>query len=85
MAFTQIGTITATTIKDISIQLFDPDPTSSESQSASYSVQIGFSDGSTQVRRGSLLPHLTGGQITQLQTFLADLRTQAENELLPSP
>lgn len=32
---------------------------------------------------GDLVPHLTAQQITQIQTFVASLRAQAADELLP--
>ena len=32
---------------------------------------------------GSLVPHLTAGQISALQSFMADLRSQAADQLLP--
>ena len=32
---------------------------------------------------GSLVPHLTAGQISGLQSFMADLRAQAADQLLP--
>jgi hypothetical protein len=34
-------------------------------------------------KRGNLIPHLTAGQITQLQDFIAAMRTKAEDEILP--
>lgn len=83
MAFSEITTISATAIKDISIQIFDPDPLGSENQAIEYSVQIEFSDGSIQIKKGDLQPHLTGTQITTLVSFMASLRTQAGNEFLP--
>jgi hypothetical protein len=83
MAFSQITSKAPIIIVDISIQLFDPDPLGTESQGLSYSVQVGFDDGSIEVKQGDLTPHLAGGQITALQTFMADLRSQAVSEFLP--
>lgn len=53
-------------------------------QSAHYQVEVLDADG----RRinqlsGNLVPHLTQAQITALLGFMADLRVQAEEQILP--
>jgi hypothetical protein len=83
MAFPLEPTRTPIAIRDISIDLFDPDPLGEGVQAVRYSVQIAFDDGSIVVRVGNLVPQLTPAQTTQLQTFMADMRTKAEMEFLP--
>ncbi len=83
MAFPLEPTRIPTAILDISIDLFDPDPLGEENQGVRYSVQIEFDNGEIAVRAGNLVPQLTPAQITQLQTFLADMRTKAAAEFLP--
>ncbi len=83
MAFPLEPTRIPTAILDISIDLFDPDPLGSENQGVRYSVQIEFDNGAVAVRTGNLVPQLTPAQITQIQTFVADMRTKAVAEFLP--
>ncbi len=83
MAFPLEPTRIPVSIRDISIDLFDPDPLGGEVQAVRYSVQIEFDNGEVVVRTGNLVPQLTPTQITQLQTFLADMRTKAIAEFLP--
>ena len=83
MAFDTLTAVAATDVIDISAELFDPDPLGDEDQGITYNVQILFNDGSLQVKRGDLVPHITPAQISALQSFMASLRTQAENEFLP--
>lgn len=83
MAFPLEPTRVPVSIRDISIDLFDPDPLGGEVQGITYTVQIIFDNGDLVVRTGNLIPQLTPAQITQLQTFLADMRTKAEAEFLP--
>ena len=52
-------------------------------QSVCYELTILYDDNSEMRRYGDLVPHLTQQQITDLQTFMADLRTLAETEILP--
>ncbi len=70
-------------IRDISIPLFDPDPLGEEVQGVEYSVQVVFDNGEIRVRTGDLVPELTAQQITDLQAFMATMRTKAEAEFLP--
>ncbi len=89
MAFTTIPDKTATKIIDISVHLFDPDPTrqtvidGDETQGARFTVQVEFNDGSLDPKKGDLVPHITPAQISALQAFMDSLRTQANDEFLP--
>lgn len=83
MAFTQEPVRTPTAIADIEVRLFDPEPGSGGQQSVSYSVQVRYSDGSRKVLSGDLAPHLTPQQISGLQSFMAAMRTKANDEILP--
>lgn len=83
MAFPLEPTRIPVSIRDISIPLFDPDPLGEEIQGIEYSVQIVFDNGEIAVRTGDLVPQLTPTQITELQTFMAEMRTKAEAEFLP--
>lgn len=73
------------TIEDISITLtdyiaVDEDPARQE---AGYSVQVMYNDGSIKVMNGDLVPHLTTARITSLKAFMVEIRTKAEEEILP--
>lgn len=83
MAFTKEGVRTPIAIGAIAVQLYSPDPTGTEVAGATFSVQVKMSDGSIKVLDGDLLPHLTAQRKTSLNTFMADLRTQAVTEILP--
>ncbi len=89
MAFSTIPDRTATKIIDISIELFDPDPTrqtvidGDETKGAFFSVQVEFNDSSLEVKTGNLVPHITAAEISALQSFMDSLRTQANDEFLP--
>lgn len=83
MAFPLEPTRIPVSIRDISIDLFDPDPLGEEVQGVTYSVQIVFDNGDLVVRNGDLVPQLTAQQITDLQVFMATMRTKAEGEFLP--
>lgn len=51
---------------------------------ATYEVEVIDQNGNIMISlNGDLMPHLTSGQITQLQAFMAAMRTKAENEILP--
>lgn len=80
MAFTKETARTPVAIEDIEVRLFT---TATGGQTADFSVQVRFDDGSLVVRTGDLLPHLTQAQSNQLQTFMATLRSKAVSELLP--
>ena len=83
MAFAAEEPRTPDTIGDISITVTDfVDP--EKLGDIEYSIQILQSTGSIfRVATGNLGPHLTQGQIDALIGFMATIRTQAENELLP--
>lgn len=83
MAFDKEGSRTPVAIADISIQLFDPDPTGVEQQGATFSVQIRMSDGSLVVRTGDLVEQITVAQRNALMGFMASLRQQAIAQILP--
>lgn len=82
MAFTQEPTKTPTAIGSLIVELFLPDPSTQELPGASFKVQIKLSDGTTVMRNGDLIPHLTAQQINQLTAFMTELRLKAEDELL---
>lgn len=68
-------------IGDIAVILTDHD--GSETDEVGYEVQILQSDGSMfRLATGDLVPHLTPQQITDLQSFMADMRVLAQG-LLP--
>ena len=52
-------------------------------QEAKYTVLIEYNDGSVEAVSGDLVPHITAAQIEALQGFLAGLRVQAEQQILP--
>ena len=89
MAFPTIPAKTAAKIIDISVELFDPDPTrqtvidGDETQGVIFSVPVELNDDSLEVKTGNLVPHITAGQISALQDFMASLRIQANDEFLP--
>jgi hypothetical protein len=83
MAFEPAPARTPTSIGAIEVRLYKPDPASTESPAASYSVQVTYSDGSLVVMQGNLVPHLTQGQITALLAFMDDMRVQAIDQILP--
>jgi hypothetical protein len=86
MAFTKEPTKTPASIGEIRIELVDtpagPLPENVASQGANYRVVIVFSDGSTEVRSGNLVPHLTAGQINSLVSFMNTMRTKAVSEFI---
>jgi hypothetical protein len=83
MAFTQEPVRTPVAIADISIQLFDPDPTGTETARALYSVQVRYNTGEVRALTGDLVPHLTTQEINSLLAFMATLRTRAIAQILP--
>jgi hypothetical protein len=83
MAFTKEAVRTANAIGDITVTLYSADPTGTEIDGASYSVQVKFDDGSVVVRSGNLVPHITQSQISGLLSFMAAMRTKAITEFLP--
>lgn len=83
MAFTREAARTPAAIADIEVRLFSPDPAGADVAGATFAVQVRMSDGTLKVLNGDLLPHLTAQRKTSLNTFMADLRTQAITEILP--
>ena len=95
MPLPQALTRTPEAIEDISITLTDyvdnqaPEPGEGEPeptpiyQTAGYSVQVKYNDGSIKVMTGDLVPHLTTARITSLKAFMVEIRTKAEEEILP--
>ena len=83
MAFQTEPIRTPTAISDIEVRLYSPDPTGNETARAEYSVQVRFSDNSVRVVAGDLVPHLSQGQINALLSFMDDMRTKANTEILP--
>ncbi len=77
-------TRTPEAIEDISITLTDYIATDEPAkQEASYSVQVMYNDGEIKVLTGDLVPHLTPSRITALKGFMTEIRTKAEEEILP--
>jgi hypothetical protein len=86
MAFGRESTVTATGIGGIVIELSDlilTDGSGDHKYLGTYAVKVQRSDGSEVVRSGNLLPHLTTAQRNGLLSFMADLRAQAEAQILP--
>ena len=84
MPLPQALTRTPEAIEDISITLTDYIATDEPArQEAGYSVQVMYNDGSIKVMTGDLVPHLTTSRITALKAFMVEIRTKAEEEILP--
>ena len=80
----QAETRTPDKIEDISIILTDYVAAIEPAhQSADYSVQVKYNDGTIKVMNGDLVPHLTTSRITALKSFMDEIRTKAEEEILP--
>jgi hypothetical protein len=89
MAFQPEPTRTPTAIGAITVFLKDSPERVEDGEtvpaykSAHFDVKVVLSDGTVVTRRGDLQPHLTQAQIDGLLAFMADLRAQAEEEILP--
>ena len=85
MPLPQAETRTPDKIEDLSIILTDYVAAGEEpaKQTAYYSVQVRYSDGSIKEMTGDLVPHLTSSRITALKGFMDEMRTKAEEEILP--
>lgn len=82
MAFEQEQERVPASIGDISVVLTDYISTE-ETDSVGYEVQVLQADGSMfRLVSGNLAPHLTAGQISALQAFMADMRVKATAEIL---
>ena len=85
MPLPQAETRTPDKIEDISIILTDYVAAGDEpaKQAATYEVQVKYNDGTIKVMNGDLVPHLTTQRITALKAFMDEIRTKAEEEILP--
>lgn len=76
----------ASSIADVSIHLFDPDPNVKkelkELQTIRYGVQIKYDNGEIKGKSGDLIPHLTSAQKKYFITFMSKLRTKVESEII---
>lgn len=80
MAFPQEQTRTPTSVGTIFIVLKDI----SGHKSARFVIEVEDQNGLTmRTLSGDLVPHLTQAQINGLLGLIADVRTQAEAEILP--
>lgn len=82
MAFTKQGAVTPVSIQDMRINLLTHHADTGEQGAITFEIDVLKSDGTTRTLTGNLVPHLTAQQISQLQTFMANLRTQAETQIL---
>jgi hypothetical protein len=82
MAFAREAVRTPTAIGNIEVHLLSPDPALSEAGTASFTVHVKYSDGSTRTLSGNLAPHLSNAQINGLLAFMSDMRVKAVNEIL---
>lgn len=76
--FPSITPPTVVGVRDISYNLFDPDPDGNESQAMRYEAQVVWSDGSISTETGNVVPHLTTSEVTGQQALLLRLRGKAE-------
>lgn len=85
MTFDKAIIATPIAIEDISVVLTDyiDDGQQPARQEARYEVQVRYNTGEIKVLTGDLVPHLTQGQINALMSFMDDMRTKAEQEILP--
>lgn len=87
MAFARQAAKTPTSIGAIVVTLKDAPATAENPQirTAYFQVEVLDVNGDRiRLLRGDLVPHLTQAQAAGLLDFMADLRTQAENEVLPA-
>ena len=83
MALEYTGDLVSNSIGQVYVTLLDTAGTS-PGRSINGSIQILDQNGQEfWAWQGNLLPHVTPEQSAWLQTFLDDLRVQAETELLP--
>ena len=77
--------LTPKSIEDIELNLLYPGPIASENgetPNAWYNVQVQM-NGDIEVRKGELIPHLTGTEISQLLAIMTRLRGKAEVAWIP--
>jgi len=84
-AFDPAVSRTPVAIRDLSVVLVDYVETGGEPahQAARFEVQVEYDTGEIIVRQGNLVPHITSAQITALISFIAGLRAQAVEQILP--
>ena len=81
MAFTQEANRVPTSIGDINLALNDWE---SVANTARYVLEVKDQNGDVmKVIDGDLTPHLTAGEVTTIQDFLATIRARAESQILP--
>jgi hypothetical protein len=81
MAFNPETSLTPVSVGDIAIILTDY---TDQPDGAQFEIQVLQGDGELfRLATGDLGPHLTETQKSALTSFLADMRTKAEAELLP--
>ena len=81
MAFPTEPTRVPTSIGDFYVTLLD---NADDGDGVRGIIEVRDQNGDVMnVWTGSLVPHLTAGQISALQSFMADLRSQAADQLLP--
>ena len=68
-------------IMGITITLWDRNELDPK-QGAIFELDVLYNDAEHRPLRGNLVPHLTKAQIQTLQTLIADLRAQAESQIL---
>lgn len=83
MAFQREGIVSPIGIGDISVDLFDPVPGSTEPRSATSSIQVMRDDGSVRVIKVNLVGQLPNSVIQQLVDLMGMIRTKAMAEILP--
>jgi len=85
MAFDKAESRMPVAIRDLSVVLVDYAAAGDQEthQQARYEVQVEYDTGEIKVMQGDLVPHITTAQIEALQGFIAGLRVQAEEQILP--
>lgn len=84
MTFETSASRTAASIGNIVVTLKDATEGASPYQAALFNVRVLDQNGRYyDDKQGSLVPHIAASTISQLQSFMADIRTQAESEILP--
>lgn len=81
MSFGQSENSVPTSIGEIQIVLID---FPNDEDRARFAIQVLDQNEEIMDRKiGNLISHITAQQIAQIQNFMADIRTQAETEILP--
>lgn len=83
MAFQREAPVRPAAIGDIRVELFDPDPLGTEERRILAHVQVRLDNGEVRIRWIDLAQHLGAATLTQLQTFLTNIRSKAVGEMLP--